>query len=185
MKLGAPRARFLCLEPSLRFASALRRTVRANGWRDVRVEQLAAGAEEGARTLYVNATTASVVAAAYGERQPIGAEHVAVTTLDRLLAAESGVAFIKVDTDGFDLDVLLGARGTIERHRPMLYFELDPSLLGWGGRDVDGLIRLLDEFGYDDFVAYSPIGQVRKIRGTRALRAAVPAELHVNVLARP
>jgi hypothetical protein len=55
-----------------------------------------------------------------------------VNTLDQLgLAA---VDFIKIDVEGMELDVLEGGRGTITKHRPMLYLEDDrperiPALL--------------------------------------------------------
>jgi len=49
---------------------------------------------------------------------------------------EGDVALIKVDVEGFELAVLQGAAGTIERARPTLYVENDrtaqsPALIGW------------------------------------------------------
>jgi FkbM family methyltransferase len=45
-----------------------------------------------------------------------------VRTLDSYNLAP---AFIKIDVEGYELDVLLGARATIERHQPLLYVEND------------------------------------------------------------
>jgi FkbM family methyltransferase len=183
LKLGAPHARFLCLEPSRRFARALQRTVRANDSTDVLIMRFAAGLATTKRTLFVNATTASVVAAAYGERAPLGAERVRTVKLDDLLASEPDVALLKSDTDGFEVDVLVGARRTLERCRPALFLEFDPSLLAWGGRDPNVLPQLLDELGYRSFVTYAPSGETAVVQGVAALSRAVPEGSHVNILA--
>jgi len=184
MRLGAPAARFVCLEPSRRFASALRRTVRANGWRNVRVLRVAAGAANERRTLYVNPTTASVVAAGYGERTPIGAERVDVRKLDDLLGDDGPVAFLKSDTDGFDLDVLLGAKQTIARDRPALFFELDPGLLAWGGQEAEKLATFLEDFGYGELRAFAPGGvDLGPVARADELPALAVKHGHLNVLA--
>jgi len=185
LKLGAPNARFLCFEPSRRFVAALRRTVAANEWTDVRIEPYALGAAVERRTLYFNATTASVVAAAYGEREPLGAQEVEVRTLDDALERERLLDLIKIDTDGFDLDVLLGGRGVISRLRPALFFEFDPSLIEWGGRAPEALLQLLDELGYRDFLALAPGGRSPAVvaRGPDELARAGVTAPHVNVLA--
>jgi FkbM family methyltransferase len=185
MKLGAPNSRFRCLEPSRRFVKALTRTVRSNGWTDVRVERIAAGSQRGRSTLFVNPTTASIVAAAYGGRTPLGPEEIEVRTLDELLVDEPRLDLLKIDTDGFEYDVLLGARVTLARLRPALFFELDPGLLRWGGRDPEQLLALLEEMGYRAFEAYAPggrpLGTAGDIAELRTLAAQAP---HVNVLAR-
>jgi FkbM family methyltransferase len=185
MKLAAPNARFHCYEPSSRFLRALRRTVEANGWTDVRVTGLALGAADEHCSLYVNATTASVVAAFYGERTPLGAQRIAITTLDSEFAGEGRLDFLKIDTDGFELDVLLGGQGVLRRHRPALFFELDPGLLAWGGRDSAALLNLLDDLGYRSFRPFAPGGaSLPAVDGVSDLAdtlAAAPG--HLNVLA--
>lgn len=49
---------------------------------------------------------------------------VQVSTLDRMLSDAPRVDFIKIDVEGFERELLRGARETIERHRPVVYFEL-------------------------------------------------------------
>jgi FkbM family methyltransferase len=44
-------------------------------------------------------------------------------TLDNLLGDGSNIALIKVDTDGFDFDVIRSAEKIIEKHRPILFWE--------------------------------------------------------------
>jgi hypothetical protein len=36
-----------------------------------------------------------------------------------------GLAFIKIDVEGSELPLLMGAQGTIERHRPVIFIELE------------------------------------------------------------
>lgn len=48
---------------------------------------------------------------------------VAVATLDSLLPTDSNIAFIKIDVEGWELDVLMGADNTIRRCRPVIAAE--------------------------------------------------------------
>jgi hypothetical protein len=68
-------------------------------------------------------------------------ERVPMTTIDARPLGRCRL--IKIDVEGMERDVLLGAAGTIRRHRPFLYVENDR-------RDrSDDLIRHLDGLGYD------------------------------------
>jgi hypothetical protein len=48
-------------------------------------------------------------------------EYVRLTTIDRFDLGQ--VDLIKIDAEGMDLDIVLGARATIERSRPLLFVE--------------------------------------------------------------
>lgn len=63
-----------------------------------------------------------------------------MTTLDEVL--QGPVDFIKVDTDGFDFEVLRGGEATIRRDRPILYFELAVDLLPAPRTDLSWLQSL-------------------------------------------
>lgn len=51
-------------------------------------------------------------------------EEVEVLPLDEALPALSRLDFLKIDTEGFEIDVLMGAENTIRKHRPVIYIEL-------------------------------------------------------------
>jgi hypothetical protein len=51
-------------------------------------------------------------------------EEVAVLPLDEALPGLSRLDFLKIDTEGFEIDVLMGAENTIRKHRPVIYIEL-------------------------------------------------------------
>jgi FkbM family methyltransferase len=81
------------------------------------------------------------------EKSTSGAQ---ATTLDRIILehGEPAVDVIKIDVDGFEYDVLLGARAILSRHKPILVMELAPYLLAERGNAADALISLLSSTGY-------------------------------------
>jgi hypothetical protein len=60
---------------------------------------------------------------------------------DDLLQGEH-VDFIKIDTEGMELEVLEGFRGTITSHRPSLFVEVETK------RNQAGFFRFLASVGY-------------------------------------
>ena len=48
-----------------------------------------------------------------------------VTTLDEDISPQTNVSVIKIDTQGFELKVLQGAKGTIRKWRPFIIFEIE------------------------------------------------------------
>ena len=70
--------------------------------------------------------------------------------LDTLLAhtAEGSVAFVKVDVQGFELDVLLGATHTLAVHRPLLLVEVEEAYLRRCGTSSAAVLELLLRANY-------------------------------------
>jgi FkbM family methyltransferase len=124
-------AHYIALEPNpTTFALLKARAARyVNTTMHARCVQAAAGPVEG--TTSFNATRASAVAgvlspvAGLGERVPSG-DHdilekvtVPMVTIDGLMAREGivGVDLLKVDAEGYDLEVLRGAQAALREHR--------------------------------------------------------------------
>ena len=59
----------------------------------------------------------------------------------------SRLDLIKSDTDGWEIEVLLGARKTIERFSPIIVIESNYAL-GWRGHTQDDMLAFLKEVGY-------------------------------------
>ena len=152
-----PRARVVALEPSTRFRPFLERNLELSGYDLVEVLSLLAGRESGSMELYNNTSTASVVSAEYDGHEPRGKQSAEMTTLDEIFRERGRVDFIKVDTDGFDFEVLRGAEATIERDGPAVYFEVATHLLS----DPVADLRWLQSLGYRRFVCVMPQGKPR------------------------
>jgi FkbM family methyltransferase len=79
-------------------------------------------------------------------------EAVACFTGDEILlplCASERVDFIKIDVEGLELQVLRGLRGTISRHRPIIFCEI------FGGEhsnpDPEATVRYVTSLGYEPF----------------------------------
>lgn len=111
-------------------------------------------------------------------------EGAGATTLDALMQDLSlpRVDWIKLDVDGHELEVLLGGRHTLERHRPRILMELAPYCYSASPGGFDRLVGLLHELGYGFHRpgAESPLPQDR-----RKLLACIPHLGSINVLAAP
>ena len=67
--------------------------------------------------------------------------------LDDLLQAAKRVTLIKIDVEGHEFDVILGAAATIERHRPAFVVEIEQQHQS-GTRQVGDVVDLLTSRGY-------------------------------------
>lgn len=90
------------------------------------------------------------------------------TTLDELLASEpvyGAPNLLKVDTEGFELKILRGAKGILARHQPVLFLEFFPDLIRQRGDTPDALFELLAAHGYEQCLFYNSAGHLLT-RGT-------------------
>ncbi|MCL1634629.1 FkbM family methyltransferase [Luteimonas sp. SX5] len=120
----------------------------AEGRGNVEVHNIGAGAAAGRLTLYIPCpggkplgTRASFI--------PVQGEHmetfVPVRPLDELGVRDVG--FIKIDAEGFERDVLKGAKGLLDRDRPNVLIEIDPQRLP--AAEFQATFELLESLGYD------------------------------------
>jgi len=168
MLVGKPLARVVAFEPSRRFRPFLERNLEFLGSGQVEVLPLFIGRESGSsKWLYTSGTTAGVVqdSNAIVDEIPPGYEPrdrelVQITSLDELPCDRRPVDFIKVDTDGFDLEVLRGAATMLERDRPVLFFELVPGLAELVPSPVAEDLAWLQSVGYRQLLCFDPGGRV-------------------------
>ena len=72
------------------------------------------------------------------------------TTLDKWLNEQTGFepSFIKIDVEGYEQQVLLGARATLKRFSPLLFIEINDHFLQRAGNSGEELFTYLESFGY-------------------------------------
>lgn len=133
-------------EPVPHHRKRLCENLRLNGLEQtVEVIGVALGASE--RTARMNAHPLGAADNAWIDET--GAFEVPVRTLDRVSqdAGWSDISFIKIDTEGYDPDVIAGAAETIRQWRPVIFAELLRE------RMVDGAMQatwdvLINDLGY-------------------------------------
>jgi len=72
------------------------------------------------------------------------AEKVSVDTLDNILKPYGKVDFLKIDTEGFECEVLEGAKKILKESRPIIYIELSAQYKKSSERSIE----ILKEAGY-------------------------------------
>ncbi len=114
----APAGTVHTFEPEPSNRALLERTVADNGLAVVRVHAVALGAEDG---------TACLEPGINGQVSDHGPIRVPLRRLDELFP--EGVDFLKIDVDGYEGQVLAGARQLLARFHPVLFLELHPRLV--------------------------------------------------------
>jgi FkbM family methyltransferase len=149
------RGTVLSVEPSSRECQRLREHVVHNRLSNVRVLQLAAGAEEGDAVLHVADERHSGLNTLrptfmYDDVVESYTEKVCIRTLDHVVAQEhvAKVHVIKIDVEGAEYDVLLGARDILERDRPAVIIEVAGRTAAPRHAGREAIERLLRSFGY-------------------------------------
>lgn len=131
--------RVIAFEPNPNMARVL-----ARSWRRATVHRVALGAREGTETLSMPLMANGAASTGFGTLTPIGAQcetvQVQVCTLDSMLL--SHVGFIKIDVEGFEMQVLDGAMVTINRERPNMLIEAA------NGEAASALVSRLAGLGY-------------------------------------
>ncbi|MEZ7779815.1 FkbM family methyltransferase [Micrococcus luteus] len=115
-------ARVVAIEPDSHLADALRRSVELNGAVDrVEVYECAAGAQPGFGRLILH-DPANLGTQSLSFEEGDAGQDVAVYTLDDLIQRQS-VRMVKIDVEGFELEVLQGGMEMITRDRPLIWVE--------------------------------------------------------------
>jgi FkbM family methyltransferase len=73
---------------------------------------------------------------------------VTVLTLDSISPFWARLDFIKIDAEGWEPEILLGATKTIQRFSPAILVELNRPVLAAQGKDANDLLRPLREMNY-------------------------------------
>lgn len=115
----------IALEPNLEILATLHRSVRANGFRNVRLRNCCASAQTGTATLWMNHEQPNSFSIKNRMGDATGVSVLAVS-VDDLLDWEKveRVDYLKIDAEGAENEILRGAARTIQRHRPIIQAEV-------------------------------------------------------------
>ena len=144
-KAAGDRGRVLCFEPEPENAEWIRRSVAKNGYASIEVVPVALSDEDGEATLHLSSFSGWHSLAPSSSAASVGEITVPTRRLESVLA-ERGVAnvdVVKIDVEGAEAKVLLGAGDVLAGANPMtLFLDLHPPLVdpakiaaqleGWG-----------------------------------------------------
>ncbi|HEY8031739.1 MAG TPA: FkbM family methyltransferase [Methylocella sp.] len=168
----------LCVEGDAEYFDLLKRNVEnllSARERPTRCVKVLVGTGRFSGSLERDGTTA-------GLAQDIAGDHRAVP-LDEVVR-EAGlptgeIALVKVDTDGYDSDVILSATGVLAASRPILFWENYFSSRAQI-RDLDQLYQCLEDMGYRYFWAFDNFGNLMleecSVKNIRDLNAYVASQ---------
>ncbi len=144
--------RIFAFEPSSLVYPKLVEVVEKNGLRNVQCLQLGCGAARKTETLLVPETSGNATIQRSGVEPdvPVRPVTIEVDTLDHLLLPlVTKLDLLKIDTEGFEDQVLAGAEELIARHRPVIYIELSQEYASSSARAVAWLQQRQYRFDRD------------------------------------
>jgi FkbM family methyltransferase len=141
-----PSGRIVTFEPHPRNVEILRRNLELNGIANVTVRQNAVGAQRG-KVAISDASNAAV----RRRRFALNAVEAEVVTVDEF--AREKPTLLKIDVEGFEVEVLRGARAVLET-RPKLAIEIHAEELAKYKTSVGELFACLDLSGYERWVQW-------------------------------
>ena len=135
----------IAIEPTPDNANLLKMNIEANGYRNVRIYEVAIGAENGTARLYISRNPGlcslipSDVHYSYVE--------VPLRTLDTLLEQEGKIDYIRMDIQGSEVEAIKGMQGILQKYGPALFIETHQWAVG--GEALFQLFEDLKKLGYE------------------------------------
>jgi FkbM family methyltransferase len=147
----------VCFEPNTQNRKRLMENLLLNGIENVEVRDVGVGSVRETRKMVVSPLMpgGASVDGKMSEgllRAGIGTvvEEISIVTLDQEIP-ESNLPmpdFIKIDTEGLEIEVLRGARSTLETHRPTLFLEMHGETMREKKRKVAEIVDFLWAISY-------------------------------------
>jgi FkbM family methyltransferase len=118
----------------------------SNNW-GINCHEVAVGKETGYIKIHEYADSGSSSGADRKDTgNPVKSYMINCVMLDNFYFAPS---FIKIDTEGMDYEVLLGAKETLKKYHPIVLAECHPATLGYLGYTKLDMLKFMGELGYD------------------------------------
>lgn len=140
-----PEGKVIAFEPEPGNCSWIRKSIGANGFRNIVLMEKALSDRTGAANLYLGKKSGWHTLKEGMENRGEGVISVSTCTLDDVLDDTCDV--MKIDVEGAENDVMGGALGTIRKDRPVILMDLHPQL----GADVGKIHRL---FAHESYIPF-------------------------------
>jgi len=160
-KVVGPHGQVFAFEPQAELHAYLQRIFVSPRWQNVRVENVALSSERGSGTLFIpdgrrsHSPAASLNCEIAAQENETREARVQVTTLDHYVREQalSRVDLVKVDVEGWELNLLAGAQSTLKNQQANWIIESEARHIG-----KDRVLQLFDvmhDAGYAGFFFYS------------------------------
>ena len=124
-KLVGKKGKVYCFEPSTTIFNKLKANLILNNIKNVIIVNRGAGEKEEERIIKRNSKYSGMSSIVLEYDRNLVEEKISLTTLDKYFANKLfRINFIKIDTEGFEPQVLNGAVETLKQHNPIIYIEL-------------------------------------------------------------
>jgi FkbM family methyltransferase len=144
MARSIPDLKVFAFEPQPSLAKHIRRSIEANGFEQVKLQEVLLGNEEGESSLFL--TSHSIHASVIPREQHYRELRRPLRTLDGLVASGEVAPpdVIKIDVEGSELRIFEGAESILKSHQPSIVFEADENMSRMG-YSTDDLFALLEK----------------------------------------
>lgn len=154
-KLVGETGTVISFEPIPRLFAQVKKSVELSELHNVNVVNKACGAKEEHMTIYLrdqNIGGSSLVPFLEKEGEQ---EIISIVTADSILKDYTNVDFIKIDTEGYEYEALIGLKNTLEKHKPSLLIEYSPIFYKHNQTEEKHngikILNLLESYGYSVF----------------------------------
>jgi len=147
-KIVGETGKVMAFEPIPRLVEQIGRSARLNQFSNIKVIQKAVGASPA--NMRLASSSHNIGGSTLVEENNAEEFHnVSVSALDSELANQPKIDLIKIDVEGFEYEVLLGAKEVMSKHQPKIILEFSPSLYSkQRNQTSSSILSLLISSGY-------------------------------------
>jgi FkbM family methyltransferase len=145
-RMVGPTGKVVAIEPMPDNSEQLCNNVENNGYKNIDIHKMAIGDRDGTALMYISPR--SNWHSLHPPLEAKGEMKVPVSTLDTLLSTYDlpTVDLVRMDLEGYEIVVIEGMKGTLEKYGPRLLIELHPLLVGT--QAMETYLRTLEDLGY-------------------------------------
>ena len=148
-------AQVVALEPSRENYDLLLRNIESNTLENIVALNVGAGSSSSTAALFVHERNNPGAHSIRPSSAGLSEEAIAIESLDALLEPYTGpVRLLKIDVEGYEVEVLRGATKTLQRTEAVL-LEYSPTFLKECGHNPDELLEILGEQGFNPYLVRS------------------------------